>query len=588
MRQGVCQVIWNLVVLLIVLWLTVGCTMTSTAHTMTVQLSSANYLAGAEVASQEHQAYFQFMLAVRDELSKDVNGAVEKYARALEADPSSPYLHARLAVMHAGKNNHDEALAHVDAALKQPDIAVNTQILLGDILVKMGLLDRAVELYDTVIQRQVGNPDVFVKKGVLLVSLNQFEAAKEALGRGIELRPDLPIAYYYLGHVALAQQQSEKAIKSFERAIAGKQDFLPAYLALAKVHEEYGAISEAIGIYRTALKTLGGSLPVLRSELIRLYLKEKTYEPALALLEDVLREDPHNLEATLRVGLIYVAQKKFKKAAARLQVVLEQRSDDVMVRDYLGLVFEQSERYDAAIQQYLAVLEINDQYLDTIFHLGHLYYQLKQFDASVPLLRKAVQLAPEQINSYLVLALSLTQLKRYVEAVAILEEGIVQHSEIPDLHYHLGIVHDKLDQDEGFIAQMEETVRLDPNHAEALNYLGYFYVEQGIKLPEAMGLIERAVFLQPDNGYYLDSLAWGHFKMGKVHDALVGLKQATRLAPDDPVIIQHLGEVYLTLGRRDEAKKAWLRSLDLNPDNPVLREALQTRGLSGPHVEEGI
>ena len=279
------DVVQGVVAMLIVSCLAMACAVTPEARTMTAQSSHGLFPAASSAAPPRHEAYFQFMLAVRDELSRDINGATEKYVLALESDPSSPYLHARLAAIHAGKQDKDRALEHLDIALKQPDIDVNTQILLADILVKIGLLDRAVELYDAVIQRHAENPDVFVKKGVLLVNLNQLDAAKEALGQGIKIRPDLPIAYYHLGRVALAQRKPEQAIEYFERAIAGKQDFLPAYLALAKVHEEQGDISEAIRIYGTRLKTVRGPLPLLRSELIRLYLKQQSFEPALVLLE---------------------------------------------------------------------------------------------------------------------------------------------------------------------------------------------------------------------------------------------------------------------------------------------------------------
>ena len=39
--------------------------------------------------------------------------------------------------------------------------------------------------------------------------------------------------------------------------------------------------------------------------------------------------------------------------------------------------------------------------------------------------------------------------------------------------------------------------------------------DRGIKLDEALGLIKKAVDLDPANGAYLDSLGWAYFKLGK-------------------------------------------------------------------------
>ena len=560
--------------------------------TMTVQ-SEPNLLPKTSqiVSPQKHEAYFQFMLAVHDELSRNVDAAKDKYKLALASDPSSSYLHARMAALHAGQAERDTALRHIEAALMQPNIDVNTHILLADVLVKIGLHGRAVDLYDDVIQQRADIPDVFVKKGILLLGLNKIDSAEAALQRSIDLRPNLPIAYYHLGRVALARDDPERAIQYFERAIAGKRDFLPAYMTLARVHEHRGAISEAIRIYRATLDTVQQPSPLIQAELVRLYLRERSYKPALVLLEEILEDDPHNLEALLRIGLIHIEQKEFEKAATRLQAVLSQRPNDVMVRDYLGLVLEQNGKHEKAIEHYQRVLTIDDQYLDTLFHLGHLYYRLGNFTESVSLLRKAVQLEPQRIDIYLVLALGLTKLKQYHDAIAVLEQGIALDSEVPDLHYYLGIVYEKLNQADELIARMKQVIALDPAHADALNYLGYYYVEREIKLDEAMGLIKRAVSLQPDNGYYVDSLAWAHYKMGRAQEALVQLKRAITLVPNDPVIVQHLGEVYLTLGYRDEARKAWERSLELDPDNQELRDAFREQGFGHPDTgmgEEGI
>ena len=135
---------------------------------------------------------------------------------------------------------------------------------------------------------------------------------------------------------------------------------------------------------------------------------------------------------------------------------------------------------------------------------------------------------------------------------------------------------------------MEKTIDLDPTHSEALNYLGYYYVEREIRLEEAMGLIKRAVSLQPDNGYYVDSLAWANYKMGKTDEAVAQLERAVELVPDDPVIVQHLGEVYLTLGDREAARKAWERALELDPDNQLLKDAFLKHGFGKPNSKDEI
>src|SRR5437879_13046960 len=95
------------------------------------------------------------------------------------------------------------------------------------------------------------------------------------------------------------------------------------------------------------------------------------------------------------------------------------------------------------------------------------------------------------------------------------------------------------------VHEMEEAIRLDPKHADALNYLGYTYAERDMRLEEAVALIQRALAVKPQNGYYLDSLAWAYYKMGRFQEALEEMKRAVSVVPDDAVFLEHLGQISL-------------------------------------------
>jgi len=62
-----------------------------------------------------------------------------------------------------------------------------------------------------------------------------------------------------------------------------------------------------------------------------------------------------------------------------------------------------------------------------------------------------------------------------------------------------------------------------------LTILGYSYADRGINLKEARSLIEKAVELKPNNGYYIDSLGWVYFKLGDKQNALKYLLEAINM-----------------------------------------------------------
>jgi len=162
------------------------------------------------------------------------------------------------------------------------------------------------------------------------------------------------------------------------------------------------------------------------------------------------------------------------------------------------------------------------------------------------------------------------------------EVGLERHPNNVDLRFNLGAAYDKLGRFPDVVREMEAVMELNPEHTDALNYLGYSYADRGVNIDQAVALTQRAVALKPNNGYYVDSLGWALFKMGRVQDALVEIQRAAELVKDDPVIFEHMGEIYLLQNDRDKAKQSWLRSIELDPTNGKLQERYRDVGFGEP------
>jgi tetratricopeptide (TPR) repeat protein len=129
------------------------------------------------------------------------------------------------------------------------------------------------------------------------------------------------------------------------------------------------------------------------------------------------------------------------------------------------------------------------------------------------------------------------------------------------------------------VQYLKKTIEINPNHADALNYLGYSYADKGVNLDEALSLINRALELKPDNGYILDSLGWVYFKLGQYDEALKTLLKAaeTAKAAPDPVIFEHIGDVYNSKGIKDKAKEFWQKAIELQEKEKGLKERVEKK-----------
>jgi tetratricopeptide (TPR) repeat protein len=139
-------------------------------------------------------------------------------------------------------------------------------------------------------------------------------------------------------------------------------------------------------------------------------------------------------------------------------------------------------------------------------------------------------------------------------------------------------------------ADFIESLKLSPDQPSVLNYLGYSWVDRGVHLEKAKGMIERAVQLKPDDGYIVDSLGWALYRAGDYQRAVTDLERAVELKPDDPVINDHLGDAYWRVGRVTEARFQWRRALALKPEPSLqtqlglkLEHGLRTQTKLGEH-----
>ena len=125
---------------------------------------------------------------------------------------------------------------------------------------------------------------------------------------------------------------------------------------------------------------------------------------------------------------------------------------------------------------------------------------------------------------------------------------------------------------------MHEVLELNPDHAAALNFIGYSWAEANLNLEKALAYILRAIELNPENGFIHDSLGWVYYRLGEFDKAIAALKKALALAPEDAPIYEHLGDVYQEGGQVQDALKAYSDALLYSKeDDPLEKERLRNK-----------
>jgi len=114
----------------------------------------------------------------------------------------------------------------------------------------------------------------------------------------------------------------------------------------------------------------------------------------------------------------------------------------------------------------------------------------------------------------------------------------------------------------------------EPDNIAALNALGYTLADRTDRYEEAEGLIRRAYELDSTDPSIVDSMGWVAYRLGKLDEAAIFLRQAWML-DNNPEIAAHLGEVLWVMGNQDEAIEIWQAGLRIDSEHPVLIETMQ-------------
>ncbi len=343
--------------------------------------------------------------------------------------------------------------------------------------------------------------------------------------------------------------------------------FDAALLESGAVLEILGRNAEAEERYRKALHSSPNN-PFIRDRLGRLLIREKKIDQAVDQYEELKKFSAANPDVRTKLGLLYLDRDRFDDAINEFTFVLASDPGNAQVRFFLGTAYEEKGALPEAEAAFRKVPEGDPVHREAMLHLAMLLSRQKKPDEAIEVVRKLREKSPGDVELMIFLAGQLEGAKRYEEALAVATEATEKAPENPAAWFSLGVIQDKLGKLDQVIAAMEKVIALDPKHATALNYLGYTFADRNMRLPEAEKLVLRALEIRPEDGYFLDSLAWVHFRSGDYRRAEEELLRALKLVPDDPVVLEHLGDVLQAQGRDGEAAALFEKAIAKGHEKP--------------------
>jgi len=306
------------------------------------------------------------------------------------------------------------------------------------------------------------------------------------------------------------------------------------------------------------------------SALAQLYVEQKRYAEARAVFQRLLDADPSDHELQYAVAALSVQMKDYP-TAERLFTELKTAGfgEPGVVSFYLAEICEETHRYDEAIAHYREVTDGERAWAAKLRIAAVMGKQGKMDEARRYLASLEPDGRDEEVQAKQAEAQLLQDAHDYQGAYNLLTAELATDPDSTELLYDVAMAAEKLDRLDEVESRLKRVIELKPDNAQALNALGYTLVDRTPRTAEGMKLIEKAHALSPEDPFILDSMGWGHFRMGNLDESEKYLRRALAERPD-PEIAAHLGEVLWAKGERGSAQEVWQSQLKETPDNPVL------------------
>ena len=151
----------------------------------------------------------------------------------------------------------------------------------------------------------------------------------------------------------------------------------------------------------------------------------------------------------------------------------------------------------------------------------------------------------------------------------------------PKILYRRGTSYERLNNWDKAEVDLKKSLEILPNQPLVLNYLAYTWIEKKINIEQALKMLKRAVELDEDNGYILDSLGWAHYTNKNYIIAEEFLQQAVELMPLESVINDHYADTLWMLNKNIQARYFWKQILDLDDIEKDLKKKVSKKLVFG-------
>lgn len=509
-------------------------------------------------------SYFYFLWGTHSEFNQKYEEALEAYEKALICDPAAGYVNEKIPILLLKMGEFEKAGDWLRQALIDRPEENSNRLFLASLYIQQGKMAEAIELYDQILATDPENESVHLRLGLLYSHQEQYDKAEKIFRRLAEKNGGSYFAHLSLARLLRQIEQYKEAGREYEKALQLNWSKDLSY-EIGFFYMSQKRYKDAMHLYTAIIEQDPFDERAALSR-VQIFLETEKNDQALDELKAISNFSKNPVTIDIIVSKVLLRQKETGKAKEIL-LRLARETGNSEARYMLALLAYQEDDFPAALDHLGHIRQANSEFEEAVYLQSRIYKETGKTEKAISLLKK--HLGSESSRSplfYALLSSFYQEKKEDLAAISLMEAAITIYPDNSQLFFEYGLLLDKREMYEQAMTKMERVLELDPDHADALNYIGYTWADNNIHLDKALDYIKRAAELKPDNGYIIDSLGWVYYRLGEFAKAAKELERSLDLEPGDPHIYDHLGDVYRALGETVKAKNVYNKALEMFED----------------------
>jgi tetratricopeptide (TPR) repeat protein len=508
--------------------------------------------------------------------------AIEQYEQIIRLQPDGMDDHLLLGRLYRLNNDLQKAENEFKTAVKLQPGSEEAVTTLAYLYNELGDTARATQVLSSVPNAE-RSAKLYSALGYTYEQQKQYKNAVEAYRHAIELDRDNLDAIRGLAQNLLNDGQADAALEQYKVIADANPEDAQTYVRIAEIYRKQGKFEVALDNLKKAESMVQDSVEVPYN-IAAIYQAQGRYDEAIPIMRDLLKKseksdgkysngEKSNRAVFLeRLGSIYRDQGNNQAANEIFRQIIALGGDENIERGYQQIIdtWREAKEWQKATDTAKEAVQKLPGSRDLKMVLASQQADMGEADKALRDVRAMLKgdanakSSSDDRQVYIALAQMNTRLRRFSDAEQALDKAEQLSSKTDDKEYVWFLRGSTFEREKRYAEaeeQFKKVVASDPEHASALNYLGYMLADQNTKLEEALGYIKRAVDLDPVNGAYLDSIGWAYFRLGKYELAEENLLKASQKINTDPTVHDHLGDLYQKTGRLKLAAIHWERAL---------------------------